>query len=103
MQNSNVLQKILFDFNHQIFSAAIGAGPASASENVNKVSFFSKTKFSKHELWRHKVSSISDLAQLIDHFELQHNSDGSRPGNLIHQLKQALEEHWRHSEVNHQR
>ena len=75
------------------------ARAGGTSENVNKMSFFSKTKFSKHDLWRQKVSSISDLAQLIDHFELNHNSEGSRPGNSIHQLKQALEDHWRHSEV----
>ena len=70
-----------------------------SKQTLTPVKFFSKTKFSKHELWRQKVSSISDLAQLIDHFEVFHNSEGSRPGNSIHQLNQALEEHWRHSEI----
>ena len=76
----------------------------SAEKKVNKYglqSNFRKWKFKAHELSRQKVSSISVYTETRDHFEICLNSVGSGFGNPFHELNQPVDEHWRHSEVNH--
>ena len=59
------------------------------SDNVNKQSNFSKTKFDTHELWRQKVSSFSVSMKTRDQLELSHHYGSSGLRYSIHAPKLA--------------